>query len=564
MRKRLQSFAGQFVLVLLFVAAIALVWIVPLLVMGQVYDVYPLLLARNVAASGVFALTDELGRFLAPHLLAESGVLASADGRLSAILLAFVSPYIGWQNLVGWGVLSAVIMAVALLFWWLTAAKLFSVRTAWVSTVLIALMPAYWRQAIWLDNYNFAFLFLFASFAAYVHLREYSESGALAASGLLFGLSVASKDAFLIFVPWYVVAYAWALRPQWKKAAIGVCTFLACTGVVYTLPYIGDIRQQGYPANHNLALFWPAATEVREGFYLHLYPDPYTYFFDRENYDTGLLAQYEELSPLQKLRQQKIFINFDVGKPHIFMKLLNGAWLFIGSIPSLFHQDTLGGIVLWLFIIPGFLFLQRQNPRMATILLGLILSSELLMRFVLHYARGHFMDYGWALALLAALGVGGIADMCGKSWKTVSARTCTVVITLFLALQLVQANRIILARNYSRTFVPDAIAIANEIDALPEYSVIALGFGSTRVEQVAQLSNRTVVPFDPATIARLQKENMLQDAFELYEVSHAYGYDDNLSAPLRRAGASVMSPVQTQNSRTSVSTPLNFLLHLVR
>ncbi|PIQ76874.1 hypothetical protein COU78_01080 [Candidatus Peregrinibacteria bacterium CG10_big_fil_rev_8_21_14_0_10_49_24] len=564
MRKYGQSFVGQLPLLAVFAAAMTAVWVLPLLVMGQTYDVYPLLLARNVATSGVFALTDELGRFIAPHLLAEHGVLASADGRLSAMLFALASPYIGWQNLPMWGVLSAVIMAVAIFFWWLAAAKIFSVRTAWVSTVLIAFMPAYWRQAVWLDNYNFAFLFLFASFAAYAYLRDRSESGALVVSGLLFGLSVAAKDAFLIFVPWFAVAYVWVLRPQWKKAAVGVCTFLACTGVIYVLPYVGDIREQGFPANHNLALFWPNATEVREGFYLHLYPDPYTYFYDRENYDAELLARYAEFSPLQKLRQQKIFINFNVGKPNVFMKLLNGAWLFVGSIPSIFHQDTLGGIVLWLFIIPGFLFLRKERPNMVVLLVGLILSSELLMRFVLHYARDHFMDYGWVFALLAAIGIGGMADACGRSWKTVSAKTCVVMITLFLALQLLQANRIIFARNYSRTFVTEALTLAEHIDALPEDAVVALGLGSTRVEQIAQLSNRTVVPFDSQTMEKLRASNTLESALKMYGVTHAYGYDDDISSSLSSAGVFVLRSAETQDAHTKVSVPLNFLLHLVR
>ena len=564
MPKYSKSPIGRFALLILFVLAMMLVWVLPLLIMGQAYDVYPLLLARNVAASGVFALTDELGRFLAPHLLTESGILASADGRLSALLFAQFSLLIGWQNLLGWGVLAAAIMSGALVLWWLTVAKVFTVRTAWISTVLIAFMPAYWRQALWLDNYNFAFLFLFASFAAFVYLRERSERSALVVSGILFGLSAASKDVFLLFVPWYIFAYIWVLRPRWKKAVVGVCTFLACTGAIYALLYVGDIRDQGYPANQNLAHFWRDANNFEDSVYLHLYPDPYTYFFDREYYDAGLLAQYEKFSPLQKLRQQKIFINFDVGKPNIVMKLLSGAWLFVGSIPSLFHQDTVGGIVLWLFIVPGFLFLRRDRPRTAVLLVGLILSSELIMRFVLHYSRDHIMDYAWVLALLAALGVEGVSDACGTSWKIVSARVCTVVITIFLALQLVQANRVVLARNYSRTFVPEALALAEQIDSLPEDSVIALGLGATRVKQVAQLSNRTVVPFDSETIEKLLEKNMLRDAFNTYGVSHVYGYEDDISKALKRARFSVIASVETKSSKREVSPLLNYLLHIVR
>lgn len=558
------SIPCHFVLLVCFAAVMVLIWMLPLMLMGQVYDIYPLLLARNYALSGTFSLTDGLGRYLAPHLLAGSGLPATADGRLSAVFLAWLSPFIGWTNFLGWGFVAATIMAIALLAWWLTVLKLFHYRAAWISTAIIAFMPLYWRQAVWLNSYNFAILFLFFSFATFVHLRERNSTLAIIVSGLLFGLSVASKDAFLVFLPWYTVTYAWTYRGAWKKATSGIVLFLFCMGVVYLVPYVGDIRNFGYPVNHNLAVFWPGAEEVREGYYLHLYPDPYTYYFDREAYDAKLLAEYETFTPLQKLRQQKIFINFNVGKPGIAFSLLNGLWLFAGALPSLFHQETVGGVVLWLFILPGFYFCWKKKMYLAILLLGLVVSSELIMRFGLHYARDHLMDYGWVLALFAAVGVAGIADVCSQSWKKVGTRSIAAVILLFLCMQLLQANRGIFARRYSRTFVPQAMELAEAIDLLPDDAVVALGVGASRVEQLAQMSHRTVVPFGEGTLEQLLAKGMIGDAFEVYGVTHVYGYSKATLMEMNAAVPSVIALKDPEPRPVSVSPALNYLLHLIR
>ena len=281
---RRSSSAVHLLLISCLVVGAVLLWMLPLLSMGQTYDIYPLLLARNFSFSGNFYLTDELGRFLAPHLLANSGIITAADGRLSAMLFAKISSFIPWGNSIGWAFVASATMALSVVAWWLTIVKIFDRRIAWISSVIIVCMPLYWRQAVWLDNYNFAFLFLFLSFFAFTHLYHKSRWVALLVSGLLFGLSVASKDAFLIFIPWFVIGFAWMHHSSWLKIVTGVAIFGACAGSMYLMPYVGDIQQLGYPMNQNLAHFWPSSNNFEDGIYLHLYPDPYTYYFDLQTW----------------------------------------------------------------------------------------------------------------------------------------------------------------------------------------------------------------------------------------------------------------------------------------
>ncbi|MBI4129516.1 glycosyltransferase family 39 protein, partial [Candidatus Peregrinibacteria bacterium] len=224
-------------------------------------------------------MTDALGRFLSDEGIRTLGISSAADGRLSAVIFAQFSRWVAWSNLTGWAAVSALLTALALIPWWFAVRRLADVQTAWIATVVFALLPLTWKQALFLENYHAAVLLLFLSLASFVYLSKRRPCAALLFSGIFFGLSVAAKDVFLIFVPWLVCGYLWEHRMQWKRALVGVLLFAAASGGMYFSPYVRDIRTLGYPANQNLARIWPGAHELSNEIYLHLYPDPYTYFY---------------------------------------------------------------------------------------------------------------------------------------------------------------------------------------------------------------------------------------------------------------------------------------------
>lgn len=551
-------------ILVLFLLIMVGVWLFPVLLMGAPHDIPPLLPVRNYAATGLFTMTDAMGRFLAPPLIRALGIPLATGNRVSIFLFAQAVPFLPFTNLLGWVFLTAVVMAASLIPWWLSVYRLFHARVAWVSTLILALMPIYWREALWLNNYQFALFFLFASFVTFIWLRGKHSLLAPLLSGLLFGLAVGAKDAFFIFVPYFVIAYAWACRRQRAKTVRDILLFGLCTGLAYLLPYVGDIARYGYPVNQNLALFFPHAKEMREEFYLHLYPDPYTYFFDRERHDRELLVQKEGLTRLERLQMEKSFINFDVGKPGVFSRLRNGAWLFFGSLSSYFFQNTLGGAFLWLFVLPGIAVLWKRERALTGSLLGLLLSTELLIRFVMHYSRDHTMDVGWIFALFAAVGISAVAEEgATKRWP---ASTLTACMSAIVALQLFQANRVRFAHDYARPLVADTVALAQEISRVRQDAVVALPLPPSRLEQCAQMSDRSLVLFDDATIERLLNERRLPEAFRRFGVTHIARYSPALSRRML-ATMPALSLVESREIGPSVPevTPfLRFILHQVR
>ncbi|MBI3331836.1 hypothetical protein HYZ99_02640 [Candidatus Peregrinibacteria bacterium] len=559
----LKSLRVQLPLVLLGCLALFGLWMMPIVATGMPLEIPRLLAARNFAETGMFRETDSLGRLLAPELLKEQGETSPEPERLSTMILATFSRFIPWNNAIGWTAMTGAVFALSFLFLWLAVARLFSIRVAWGTIVITALMPIYWQIALSSDRYIFGLFFLFAGFAAAAWLLDRSWIAAVIVSGIFFGLAASAKDAFLIFLPWFLVLLV-SVQRSWKRGIVAAALFLACTGIVYLIPYADDIRSVGYPVNQNIARAWPGAADIEEKTYLHLYPDPYTYFFDRERFDRELLARRETLSFLERTQLQKVLIRYGVGGPSLIDSVLNGVWLFGNSVTSLFQQDVMGGIVLWLFILPGIYVLRRRRV-LLLFLLGTIASVHVLTSFVLHYSREHLMDYGWALGLLVAVGIAFVADSLSASQKKFSAATITSLIILILAVQMIQANRTRFARFYARSLVADTVAAAEVMEKLPAEAVVAAPLHPRIAEDLALLSGQSVVLFQEPTVERLLSEGKLDDAFRTYGVTHVLRYDDERARRMRAAAnITVLVDPHPGPKPPEHSAILRYLLHTIR
>lgn len=564
---------GHGVLLLGFVAVTVLVWMMPSVFLGGTPISAPtaLLSARNFSATGLWVREDTLGRLLSTQaILAGGAVPSTLDGRLSTLLFSALSPWISWGAWGTWLFIPALLMGLALVPWWVAVRKEFDTRIAWVSTVILAWLPLTWHEAAHVSSYPLSYFFLYCCFASFVLLRRRWPLGAVAAAGTFFGLSVSAKDAFLVFLPFFLLAHAWVYRRSFTKVILGSALFLFCCGLMYTLPYVGDIQRYGYPVNQNLARIWPLGGEgrkqLKDGNYLHLYPDPYTYRFDRERFDADYLARLQEQSFLQQMQEAKLLVNFDVGAPGFLLWIGSGLWIFMHNIPSLFQAETVGGAFLWLFLLAGIRTLFRERRRLALCIGGLMFSSFLIINVVLHYEREHLMDFSWVFALLAALGIYSLGSTLSSAW----GRRQTVLLWLMVALvsaQLIQENRLQMARAYAKSSVPWILSSAERlVDVVPLEGVIAVPYHVNTDESLALLTDRTMALFQESTVQRLLQEKALRKAWTSYGVTHAMGFSEVTSEEIRRQMPSIVivPEVSMNDVRLPVSPMVQYLLHIVR
>ena len=491
---------------------------------------------------------------------AENGVFPMDSMRLTPVLLSLFHPLIAWENLNGWVLVNAIAFALTLIAWWFFTRRFFDERTAWISSVIFALMPVYWLKALHVDGYVFALLFLFLACNAFLVLGRKRRILRSIVCGLIFGLTIASRDAFILFFPWLLFSYFWIERRKWARALVECALFAGFAVTVYSFPFIARSMESGLNINERIGILMEAAAP-REASWSHFYPDQYTYEFEREEYGKRATKEFESQSWLERQQHRHYRLIFGVDAPKPVISFLDGLWLFVNRIPSLFMQDTVGGIFLWLFILPGMAVFFREKRKLLVLLIGLALSVELIVRFGFHFQRLHLMNYGWMLALFAAAGIIWVCETLGKQSRRITPNALAAFIAAVIALQMVQANRKQFAQLYARSSVPSALAAASQLNALPENSVTAFPI---EFQTYFALSNAKRIYFHEQTVKHLLDEGKLKVAFENYGVTHAIGYSDELLSGIKKAmpDITIIEPVSAGGVK--VTPVVRYLLHLIR
>lgn len=495
----------------------------------------------------------------AAQLFGNTGMLPTGSGRLSTLIVWWLHPFIAWQNVVGWSAVSAAAFALALPPWWFSVRRLFDARVAWFSTVILALLPMYWLEALRLSGYSFGLFFLFLGVAFFLALRPFGRIAAVVAFGICFGATLGSRDAFLALLPWFVCAYIWEERHRLVRAGVEVCIFLVMAYVSFALPLL-------FNAMHVRGSFTERAVVLLPSFERtiptpgHLYPDNYTYVFERAAFDARMRQQMDTATFLVRQQNAKMFYHYGVIKSGVVSRLKNSGWLFLNALPALFMEDTVGGPFLWLFIIPGIIVLARERRTFLMLLVGLWLSMEFLLRFVLVFGRDHLMDVGWSLTPLAAVGIAVVAESVHARLRRFSVTTIIAGIMLLVSAQLVTTNRKQLARLYAHSEVPEAYVAAEELEHVPKDAVVA----HPRMHHLFTFSDRTNVSINKVTVDWLSEESRLSAPFRHYGVTHIMGYSVEQTQKILAAVPQVRVVPLAKRGGVPLTPFTKYLLHSIR
>ncbi|MDD5469819.1 MAG: glycosyltransferase family 39 protein [Candidatus Peribacteraceae bacterium] len=250
------SLAGHVALLVPFCALMIFIWMTPVLLAG-----FPFQFSEAVLLARHFDQRHVLEVITAP---------------LTVLIFWAFHGIVGWQNMMGWPVVSAVALALSLVPLWWSVYRLFDRRIAWLSIVIFSFMPMYWMRAVAMDGYPLAFLFLFTGFALFIEFFKKKRGITITLFGLCFGAALASNHAFATLLPWMMLAFFWNQRMQWRRAIGQVVLYLGLAYVTFTLPLLPNALQEGLPLQKRIAVFLPAFNEHYTGV-THLYPDEYTW-----------------------------------------------------------------------------------------------------------------------------------------------------------------------------------------------------------------------------------------------------------------------------------------------
>lgn len=514
-------------------------WMLPVLLAG-----FPYVLPGFIDEAQTFSMT---------------GLLPTGNGRLATLIVWWLHPFIDWQNIIGWSAVSAVAFAAGLVPWWCSMRQLFTVQVAWLSTIILSLLPLYWIEALRLSGYSFALFFLFLGFALFLALWPRSRMAAIGTFGICFGAVLGSRDAFMTFIPWFVCAYVLEERHRLRRAVVETCIFLAVAYVIFTLPLLFNVLHTHGSSMERMSILLPSLSRTvpTPG---HLYPDDYTYEFERAAFDERLREEMRSASFLVRQQNAKMFYHYSIVRSGAITRLKNSIWLFLNAWPALFMEDTVGGPFLWLFIIPGIIVLARERRNLLLRITGLWLSMELLLRFFFVFGRDHLMDVGWILAVLAAVGMVTVAESLHVRWRRPSLAVLIAGIIVFVGAQLVTTNRKQFARLYAHSEIPEMYAAAEILGHVAKDAVIA----HPRKYHLFTFSDRTNVNINGGTVDRLSEEGRLLAPFRQYGVTHIIGYDEAQTKEILAAVPRIKVIPLTKTKGVTVTPFMQYLLHVVR
>ncbi len=446
-----------------------------------------LVLSRNLSETGEYSLENEKNVILSSDKIKEEGMVSTFGNKLSIILSAQVFKVFGFSaNLPFYVSVFLFALTTAMIF--LLVLRVFD--NFWLAFIVASLdlaMPFVWKGALFAGTYEFASVFFLAGLLVYFWNKKVNNF-ALVFSSSFLGLAIVSRNAFLLSViP--IIIYEFFKNCSFKR--------VLCFGLPALLIFV------------SVGLFnnsYLTSTDESFARYGHLFPDPYTYHFEKESYIESIKGTRDpdfiefaskygyETSFFQKI---KMYFNSAIFYPKQSFSLINFGgpfFLFLGILGAIFlyrdKREILQFFGIWLvFWYLGLIALKTNN-------------------------WDHFLEIRFILVVLIALGAWNILTL-------IKEKKLQMFFVGFLFLQLFFANKWLFHQDYETSFLPEAVIISEEINKsdVSDDEIIAVSFNQNAPLILNYYTNKNFVYFAPETIEKLEQENKLEEVFKEFGVT---------------------------------------------
>jgi hypothetical protein len=501
--------------VIIFLAAFA-VRFYPVFHKGYVpsFNADYLILARNLSLTGEHKIENNLGVILNHSLVKEEGVLFTGGNKLTPILYSKLFDILGFDFRFPF-YCSLLIHSIITVLLFLLVLRLFGVKLAIIFAGVDIFSPLIAANSIFFGYYEWAALFFTIGLFIYLY-GEKPGYLRLIISGLFFGLSSLAGNVFVIsFIPFLI--YEFYKNRSFKR----VFVFISLALILWVI-YLGSGILSGKGAENS----YLNPSNMPSSDYLHLFPDSYTYNFEKQEYIESISnTSYPDY--LSALRAYDYRITFS-----------QRARLYFSSITfylkEFFRLTNVGGAltILFLFLGVGYLYKKRKN------LLFLISAWVSVLYFVLILfttsASHHFAELRFPVFLLVSLGIFSVIKFIlnmerGKLFKY----SLILMLSFFILLDLTQSDKWLFHEKYENSHMEeilDTIKNLKQADIGKE-NVLAVGFKDANNAPliINYYTDMNAVYFDPNTVKRLLEENKLKWAFEQFGITGIVGYQSDLA-----------------------------------
>ncbi|MFH1255393.1 MAG: hypothetical protein V1667_02915 [bacterium] len=517
-------------------------------------------IARSLAITGKFSQESEKNIILNSGRIKADGAVSSTGDKGIALASAALYKIFGLPDFDLTVLLAAWIFALSLFFFFLTVWNLFDYKMAVIFAAVYVFLPVVWETALQPGFYEFSLLFLsMGLFLFFCGWNNKYDIFRYCLSGIFLALSFLSRDAVALLAP---VLFFWMLLYKRKAILplfISMILAIVCFNVFFQFNF-------GKTSNYHL-VFFRSAEQGAQGkdfsFYGHLYPDPYTYHYEKESY----LAQKKIEAGQSGIDAQglaKRISNVESSRISLWQHLRLAPLLMAKHVSSLVSLENTGGPLIFLFFCMGLISLFRQGkPELAYLILGWIFFIFIFCSFFALAQRNHVMDFGFVFALCAAIGIYSLSEILNFKNKNMAL----ILITAMVAYHLVLSSHVTLSRIYNDSSYLKLKAYQDEIGKfdLNVNDVIAAPFNNNEIYAISYLAGKSFVKFSQPTVEKLISENKLKFAFEEFGVTKIAAFSPELTAEIiKQTGVQNLADGDIAPAEVEMSPAKSLFMNLVK
>lgn len=471
--------------------------------------------ARNFALAGTYKVENSTGVLLSSKNISQSGAEKGIFNPLTAMIYGQMFKLFGFKpNLPLY--VSIILFAFFDVLTFLLSARLLGITVGLMSGLASTLMPVMVVGAVHGGFYEWGILFF--GFALWFYLG--AKNGPFQAgkmriltAGAFFALAALARNALAIsFIPFFL--YDFFIHRSYKRSLIFLMPFIVLFGSTLT-PYSWLGAPNGYNTNIDQQTF---------GLIGHFFRDPYTFYFDKDNF---IKETYE-----QGLSRPAVLFATQWGYQVSLLDRLNA---YLDSL-KFYIKETIsftglgGPIVLGLMLL-GLIRLFYLNKK----LLGLCgLWWFFWLGYLVYDKTGnwdHFMEVIFIFSVLTGLGLYRLSEIIsnGRSKKLIALS----VLILFIG-HMAYADKWKIHDVYRSSKEETVLSIVNELNKQKELEgVYAVGIHPSSAYSLNYRLDHDLVYFDPLTVEKLISEKKLKEAFDIYKISAVLGYGEDLTKKIK-------------------------------
>jgi hypothetical protein len=513
-----------------FVLAIV-VWYSPIIFKGHSFQPISqdMLLAKNYHESGVFATQNNQSVVVSSDLTRDNGYQLPISKYLGSAIFAKIFNVIGIPDYNLLVLLSIILYAIVLVVFTILTKKIFGLKIAAIFSLIYIFSPIGWGLSYDSSGYGFCLLFLGVSLIFYfsgTKGRDRKNSIInilfLVFSGIFLGLSALSKEITLVFA---LAFFIFLVIKKLKKQLLYVFIPFAVLLIIFWLPSFLN------GGNRYLSLITGHTTKANVALAeLHLFPDAYTYYFEKDSFLKDFQGQ--DLGVSENIETKKVLANYGFGKITIFERGKVGAYALSQHLFRFVSLQEFGGPFILLLLILGLIYLKKKNKFLYNLSAYWVTISIFVFSFIILVSRNHLMDFVWPITLMVSLGVFYLLQIVKEHFKLNKTILIDIIIVVLILYHLFLVNRIVLGTAYDSESVPRILAYSREINEIEikDNQVIAVpGDILGQDFSLAYLTGKSFVIFRPETLEKLLKENKIKTALDNFGVKYILGYSGSLS-----------------------------------